>query len=253
MRRLTLFIGAFCLAASGVAGFKAKAVKPKKPEQFQVHATVSGITFAADLLLNGKDQRKFFYRELTPSNVVALRLAIYNDSPNEVAVPLSGIQLIGPDGKEVPSISPEMVAQAVLQGFLVSSEVNQPPVQVSSGANRRIDKSDPNYDPRLDPTDPSYDPQDPRNRGYNRDPYGIRRPGVGVILNPSGNMYNDISKSLIEKDFMDKAYAGDPIAASMKRDKFLYFLIANRPASTKGFELRLAEGKGVIQAVRLKF
>lgn len=256
MRRIFLFIGICCLAATAMAGFKAKVIKSKKPQQFHAHIIVSGITFAADLLLEGKDQKDFFYKELTPCNVIALRLAIFNDSPGEVVMSLNGIQLTGPDGKEVPLVDPETVAQAVLQGFAVSSAADEAPVQVARTTrvgDPRIDKTDPNYDPRLDPTDPNYDPTDPRNRGYDRGAYGTRRPDVGVILNPSGGKYNAISGQLIAKDFMDKAHSADPISPSLMRDRFLYFKMAERPASIRGFELRLPQGKGIDKAVSLKF
>ncbi len=256
MKRIILFITIFCMAATAVAGFKAKVIKSKKPQQFQAHTIVSRVTFAADLLLDGKDQRNFFYKELAPSNVIALRLAIFNDSPGEVVMPVNGIQLTGPDGKQIPLIDPEMVAQAVLQGFIVSSDSNQPPVQITRTTpvgDPRIDKTDPNYDPRLDPTNPSYDPSDPRNRSYDRGPYGTHRPNVGVVLNPGAGKYNAISGQLIAKDFADKAHSEDPILPSMMRDRFLYFRMADRPTSIKGFELRLPRGRGIDQAVSLRF
>jgi len=256
MKRLIFFITIFCVAATVVAGFKAKVIKSKKPQQFHTHIVVSRITFAADLLLDGKDQKDFFYKELTPCNVIALRLAIFNDSPGEVVMPVNGIQLTGPDGKEILLIDPETVAQAVLQGFIVSSDTDQPPVQVTRTkrvGDPRIDKTDPNYDPRLDPTNPSYDPADPRNRGYDRGTYGTHRPNVGVVLNPSAGKYNAISGQLIAKDFADKAHSEDPILPSMMRDRFLYFRMAERPTSINGFELHLPRGRGMDQAVSLKF
>jgi len=53
-------------------------VKPKKPEKYQVHRTLDGVTYAADLLVKGKEQKKFFYKELDRSNIIVLRLAIFN-------------------------------------------------------------------------------------------------------------------------------------------------------------------------------
>ena len=255
MRRMIFFIGMLCLAAVALAGFKSKVIKSKKPEQFHARTTVSGITFAADLLLNGKDQRDFFYKELIPCNVVALRLAIFNNSPGEVVMPLNGIQLTGPDGKELSLTDPKMVAQAALQGFVVSSGSEQPPVRIdqTSVGNSRNDKTAPDYDPRLDPTDPSYDPADPRNRGYGSSTYDNRRPGVGVVLNPSGGRYSGVSAQLIEKDFEDKSHSGDPISPSLVRDRFLYFRFASLPASIKGFILRLPRGRGYTEEVTLRF
>ncbi len=254
MRRMTLLIVMLCLAAVAVAGFKSKIVKPKKPEQFHARSAISGITFAADLLLKGKDQEDFFYRELISCNVIALRLAIFNNSQGEVVMPLNGIQLIDPDGKELPLTDPKMVAQAALQGFVVSSGSEQPPVRVdqTSVSNSRIDKTAPDYDPRLDPTDPSYDPTDPRNSGYGRT-YDNRRPGVGVVLNPSGGRYSGVSAQLVEKDFENKSHSGDPISPSLVRDRFLYFRFDNLPASIKGFVLHLPRGKGYTEEVTLKF
>ncbi len=255
MRRMMFFSAMLCLAAFAVAGFNPKIIKSKKPEQFHARSTVSGITFAADLLLKGKDQEDFFYRDLTPCNVIALRLAIFNNSLGEVVVPLKGIQLIGPDGKELPLADPKTVAQAALQGFVVSSGSEQPPVRVdqTSVGSSRIDKTAPDYDPRLDPADPSYDPTDPRNSGYGRGTYDSRRPGVGVVLNPSGGKYSGVSAQLIEKDFEDKSHSGDPISPSLVRDRFLYFSFGNLPGSVKGFVLRLPRGRGYNEEVMLKF
>lgn len=174
-------------------------------------------------------------------------------------IPLDGIRLIGPDGKELPAVAPEAVAAAVFGDSMPSSKAQAPPVQVAAGpkvASSRTDKTSPNYDPRLDPSDPRYDPYDPRNTGRNRgynDPRII--PGVDVILNPSGGGGNDdeISGRLIEKDFADKAHTEDPIPSSLRRDRFLYFSITDRPKGINGFELRLPKGKGVSQDVVLIF
>jgi len=239
------------IALTAAGGFRAKTVKPKKPEKFQARAVSSGITFAADLLLDGKRQSEFFFKELSPSNVVAVRLAIFNGSNGEVVMALDDIQLVDPEGKEIIPVEPEAVAHAVLQGFPVSSAAEQPPVRVSSttrGRVSRTDQSDPGYDPRLDPTNPNYDPTDPRNTGYGRS-----RPDIQVILNPTGGKYGEISGQLIEKDFIDKAYSADPIPPSLMRDKFIYYGLGHRPSGTKGFELRLLKGKGISAPVILKF
>src|SRR5512139_947219 len=114
MRKPVLFYLAVWVATASFAGFNAKVIKPKQPQKFQTRTTVSGITFAADLLLSEKEQTEFFAKALIPNKIIALRLAIFNDSPNEVLIPLDGIQLLGPDGKELPPISPEAVAQTVL-------------------------------------------------------------------------------------------------------------------------------------------
>jgi hypothetical protein len=251
MKRLIAWLGMLLIALSAAGGFKAKTVRPKKPEKFQARAVSSGITFAADLLLDGRNQAEFFFKELSPSNVIAVRLAIFNGSNGEIVMPLDDIQLIDPDGKEIVPVEPEIVAHAVLQGFPVSSTTEQPPVQVTSTAGGRVSRtnpSNPDYDPRLDPTNPGYDPTDPRNTGYGRS-----RPDVMVIMNPTGGKYGEISGRLIEKDFMDKAYSADPIPPSLMRDRFIYYGFKNRPAGTKGFELRLMKGKGISEPVILKF
>jgi hypothetical protein len=267
MRRLLPVVAILFLAAVSIAGFKAKPIKSKPPEKFQARAEVGGVTLASDLLLSEKEQTEFFYRELNSSGIIPIRFAIFNNSQSEVLVPSDGIKLIGPDGKEIPAISPEKVAEAVLQGYTVKSGKSNPPVQVGAGPtvvdprydpsdpryDPQIDPSNPRYDPRMDPTDPRYDPSDPRNRGY-----GNRRiePGVGVVLNPpgtNGGNYDEITKRLIEKDFCDKAYSADPVMPNMKRDRFLYFRMDALPAGVKGFELHLPEGKGLPQGIKLVF
>jgi hypothetical protein len=267
MRRLLPFAAMAFLTAVSIAGFKAKPIKSKPPEKFQTRAVVGGITVASDLLLSEKEQTEFFCRELNSSRIIPVRLAIFNNSQNEVLIPAEGIKLIGPDAKEIPAVSPEEVAEAALQGYAMTSRKRNSPVQV--GADPRvadprydprdprydpqIDPSDPRYDPRMDPADPRYDPSDPRNRGY-----GNRRigPGVDVVLNPAGTgggNYDEITKQLIEKDFSDKAYSADPVMPKMKRDRFLYFGIDALPAGVKGFELRLPAGKGLPAGIRLVF
>jgi len=250
-------VTAFLLATALFGAFKAKAIKPKKPEKYQMSTTVSGVTVAADLLLTDAEQKEFFYQPLNHSGAVPLRLAIFNNSRNEVRIPLEGIRLIAPDGKQLSQVSPEEVAQAVLKGFPVDSNDAESPALVAASprvVNSTTDPSSPNYDPRLDPSNPSYDPHDPRNQGrpvYDK-PRVVR--GVDVVLNPSrGENHDGITESLIEKDFIDKAHSADPLLPSMKRDRFLYFSIAGRAMSAKGFELCLPEGEGFPGGVSLRF
>ncbi len=255
MRKIILFIEILCLALTAMAGFRAKTVKPKKPERFQTRMTLDGVTVAADLLLDGKDQKKVFYKELTPYNLFVVRLAIFNESKNEVLMPLEGIRLFDPGGEAVPAVSPEVVAQAVLQGFVVHAGAEERPVQVQAG-DPRIDRTSPAYDPRLDPTHPEYDPSDPRNRTYgagtyNRNPW--LKPGVDVVLNPGAGRESAASAQLIERDFINKSYTADPIVPSFSRDKFLYFSLQDCPTSPKGFELHLPSGKGIARSMVLKF
>jgi hypothetical protein len=260
MKRLVIILAAICMATVSLAGFKAKNIKPKKPDKFQISATLSGVTFAADLVLSSKEQQEYFQKALTPGRIIAVRLAIFNNSRNEVLMPIEGIHLISPDGKELPLLAPEEVAKAVLRNPAPDSKSDEPPpVKVATGpkvVGSRTDKTNPNYDPRLDPTDPRYDPSDPRNTGRTGT-YGSPRivPGIDVILNPSVDDGNkeEISAVLIEKDFVDKAYAADPVLPSMTRDRFLYFSIGNLPKGINGFELRLTQGRGVSQDVILIF
>jgi hypothetical protein len=90
-----------------------------------------------------------------------------------------------------------------------------------------------------------------RTKGY-YDPRIV--PGAGIVLNPpdEGNR-GEISGTMIEKDFVDKAYSADPILPSMMRDRFLYFSIHERPASIKGFELRFPESGSLPHGLKLKF
>jgi hypothetical protein len=273
MKRFEVLVCILCFAVSAsFAGFKAKNVRAKKPEQYQTRVTASEVTFAADLLLEGKEQRDFFYKELTPSNVIAVRLAVFNNGKGEVVLPVEEIQLLGPSGKPLPLIAPETVAQAVLQGLDVTAEARskESPVRVAPNVRTvdpRTDRTDPRYDPRLDPNDPTYDPTDPRIRRsgdprYN-DPryggYGYPQPGVDVIVNPrgggggSGGDISQFERQLVEKDFSDKAHSADPIDGMMVRDRFLYFSMSDRPLTDKGFVLRLPKGKGISEEVVLKF
>jgi hypothetical protein len=287
MKRAALFFAIFSLAATGFAGFKVKNLKPKKAEEFQTRSTVAAVTYAADLLLDAKDQNTYFYKELTPSNLIAVRLAIFNRGQEELVLPLDGLQLLDPDGNELALVSPEVVAQAVLQGMTVKAQAKtkQPANVAGSIPDPRRDPANPQYDPRLDPDDPRYDPQDPRNRGQNTPgsyPTGTYPPGSsptgrfpgsrpsggtlgipGIILGTGGGRggrggggggdLSQIEKQLAEKDFSDKAHTSDPVLSSMTRDRFLYFSIPKPTSATKGYVLRLPAGKGMPQEVVLKF
>ncbi len=261
MKRTLFLVGALGLAAAAPAGFKVKRIEPKPPEKFQVRATVEGVTYAADLLLDAGAQKKYFYKELIPSRIVAVRLAVFNNGRGEVSLPLADIQLIGPDGREATMIDPGMAAEAVLRGRTVVAGATRNPAAVVSPGMRpgdpRLDPSDPRYDPTLDPSRPTYDPNDPRNR-YPGDPRygGWGRPGVDVVLSPGGGTDVDLTEheqALVRKDFEDKAHPAEPVAASMKRDRFLYFSIPDIVAGPKGFKLRIPPGKGIAREVILAF
>jgi hypothetical protein len=280
MKKAILIFGVLCLASAVFAGFKVKNLKPKKPEQFQGRATMAGVTYAADLLLDGKDQKEYFYKELTPFNIIAVRLAIFNNGSDEVVLPLDGLELIAPDGKKMPLVSPESAAQAVLSNVpAVAKSKGQPrQIGIGSGSPRdpRSDPSDPRYDPRLDPNSPSYDPNDPRNTGRyppGQTPPGTYPPGTtpgtyptttypsggtygrpGVVINTGGG--EDLSKferALAEKDFLDKAHTAEPVPVSMSRDRFLYFSMEAPQAASKGYTLHVPVSKGIPQEIAIKF
>ncbi len=278
---LSVFV-CFCLACTAFAGFKVKLIKPKKPEQFQARVTDGAVTYAADLVIEGKDQKDYFYKELIPSHVVAVRLAVFNRGRIEVIMPLDRLQLIDPSGTELAPLAPEAVAEAILKGLIVRAETPKS-AQVQVGPHTRapqvdptdprydprldprdprydprLDPNDPRYDPRYDPTRPGYDPNDPRYRRYPNGPYGPwSRPGVDVVLAPGGGGGSgDLSqaeKSLAEKDFTDKAHSMEPVAPATGRDKFLYFPVKDLPKTIKGFKLRLPEGKGIAREIVLQF
>jgi hypothetical protein len=267
MNRAFLLVLLFFLSLPLTAGFKPKTVRPKKPEQYQARATLGGVTVAADLLLEAKEQRDYFYKELTAANVVALRLAVFNQSGGEVVLPLDSLRLIGPEGKDLAVVAPEAVAKAVLDGMVVGERVaaDSAPVGVRPSTpptygDPRSDPSDPRYDPRMDPNDPTYDPSDPRNRTAGRRPgYGPwSRPGVDVVLNPGagGGSSADLSrfeKAMVEKDFNDKTHQPDPLVAGMARDRFIFFSLADRPPGPRGFILRLPPGRGIPGELVLRF
>ena len=82
------------------------------------------------------------------------------------------------------------------------------------------------------------------------------RPGVDVVLSPGGGNVGDLSqfeRSLVEKDFQDKAHSKEPVLASFTRDKFIYFSLPNPPSKPQGFVLRLPAGNGIAQDVELEF
>jgi hypothetical protein len=275
MKRAILILGILCLASAVFAGFKVKNLKPKKPEQFQRSVTVANVTYAADLLLEAKDQKDYFYKALTPANLIAVRLAIFNNGTDEVVLPLDSLALIAPDGKKIPLVNPESAAQAALSNTpAVPKPKGEPrPIGIGAGGPRdpRTDPTDPRYDPRLDPSNPRYDPNDPRNAGQY--PPGTYPPGTtpGGYPNstyPSGGTYGrpgivinagrseDLSKferDLAEKDFRDKAHTTEALPTSMSRDRFLYFSIEGAPVASKGYILRLPVSKGIPQEVTIRF
>jgi len=272
MKRALAFLVGLCLVGSAFAGFRVKLIKPKKPEQFQSFVTVGDVTYAADLVIDEKSQKEYFHKELTPSHVFAIRLAVFNRGRGNVVLPLDRLQLTDAAGKEIAPVAPAAVAQAVLQGKVVTAKADDKgPVQVSPGQrdprtdptdpryDPRVDPNDPRYDPRIDPNDPRYDPRyDPRNTrnpGGTYDPW--YRPGIDVILNPGagggGGDLSQFEKVLAEKDYVDKAHSLEPVDASSTRDKFLYFSVPEKPAAGKGFVLRLPQGKGSANDIVLKF
>ena len=98
MRRVVAVFLPLCLFPAALAGFKVKLIKPKKPDQFQVRVVVSGVTWAADLLVSPSQQKDFFYKELTPVNVFAVRLAIFNTGGGQIVLPVERVELMDPAG-----------------------------------------------------------------------------------------------------------------------------------------------------------
>ena len=284
MQRWIFPIGLLFLALQASAGFKVKLIKPKKPEKFQVHRTVSGVTYAADLLLKEKHQKKFFAKPLSSSNIVVVRLAVFNKGNENVELPLNRLQLLDPDGTPVPALDADTVSRAILGGMIldtgddeeepISGEPGVRVVSVNPSQDPRTDPHDPRYDPRTDPSDPRYDPRydpgtDPHDPRYDPrtdpsdpsyDPRYSRNqrystPGVNVILNPGGSGFGDLSqfeRQLVEKDFRDKEHRPEPILKSLSRDRFLYFSLA-KTKSRKGFVLLLPTSKGILEEIRLEF
>jgi hypothetical protein len=261
MRRRILVAMMVCVASFCVAGFKAKTVKPKKPEQFQTRVTLGEVTYAADMLLQEKEQKDLFCKDLTLFDLFAVRLAVFNKGNGEVAMAVEDFRLFAPDGTEVQSVGPDVVAEKVLEVLSVASDAKKrnPPVAIGPAPRTndpRQDPRDPRYDPTLDPNDPRYNPNDPRSDPRN-DPYN--RPSVGVILNPGGgttDTLGDLSqyeKVLVEKDFSDKAHHSDPVLPSFTRDKFLYYSVKEIPMTTRGYTLRIPPGNGRPEEVVLRF
>lgn len=257
MRRLTPWIAMILLTTALFAGFKAKIIKPKKPEKFQTCLTTPEFTLAADLLLTDKEQKDFFPTPLNANNIVPLRLAIFNRSEKELQVPLEGVRLVAPDGKEFPIMAPEKVGEAVIEGIVVSPGSSGRKLVVAPNSRSPIDRTDPSYDPsdrtdptydpRLDPNSPQYDPKDLRNRPY------ADLPHVGIVFDPYGGNNTEMTRQLIAKDFVDKSLSAEPIPPATTRDRFLYFGVGGHPSSIKGFELRLPKGNGFSEEVVLKF
>lgn len=265
MRRLILMAAMVIIASFCFAGFKARTVKPKKPEQFQTRVTLGEVTYAADMLLQEKEQKDLFYKDLTLFDIFAVRLAVFNRGSSEVAMPVEDFHLFAPDGTEVQSVGPDVVSERVLEVLAAASDVKKknPPVAIGAAPRSydpRQDPRDPRYDPTLDPNDPRYNPNDPRNDPRN-DPNGgpWNRPNAGVVLNPGGgttDTVGDVSqyeKVLVEKDFSDKAHHSDPVLPSFTRDKFLYYSVKEIPMSTRGYTLRIPPGNGRPEEVVLSF
>ena len=150
MRKPLLLVLALMLATGAVAGFKVKLIKAKKPDQFQKRVAIGDVIWAADLLTDGGDQKDFFYKELTPSNVVAVRLALFNRSGSSLVIPAAAIELRDPAGKSLSQAEPVAVADAVLAGKVVTAgTAEEAPLATVRPVMR---------DPRYDPNDPLLDP-----------------------------------------------------------------------------------------------
>lgn len=250
-----------CCAGTALAGFKAKAIKAKKPGQFQCRTTLAGVTYAADLLLEGKDQEKYFQEALRPFNLIAVRLAVFNEGEEEVVLPMEGIRLLDSEGEEFSRVDPDEVARAVLgEEAIVIHEEPRGPVVGIGGYDPRYDPNDPRYDPN----DPRYDPSDPRNRGqYPPDVYPtgrypssgtLGRPGV--VLDPGGGGGFDKienERKMIAVDFRNKAHTSDPITRTLRRDRFLYFVIPSETVTKRGIVLIIPVSKGIPEEVVLRF
>ncbi len=263
MRRLALMAVMCFVAVSCFAGFKAKTVKPKKPEQFQTRVTLGDVTYAADMLLQEKEQKDLFYKDLTLFDMFAVRLAVFNKGSSEVTMPVEDFHLFAPDGSEVQAVGPDVVAEKVSGVLAAASDVKKknPPVAIGPAPRSddpRRDPRDPRYDPTLDPNDPRYNPNDPRNDPRN-DPYGGPWNRPSVVLDPGGgttDTVGDVSqyeKVLVEKDFSDKAHHSEPVLPSFTRDKFLYYSVKEVPASIRGYTLRIPPGNGRSEEVVLRF
>jgi hypothetical protein len=274
MKKAALLLIIMSCAGTALGGFKAKQIKAKKPDQFQCSTTVSGVTYAADLLLEGKDQKKYFHDALIPSNLIAIRLAVFNDGKEEVVLPLNGLRLLNAEGVEFPHADPEAVVKAVLgeESINILEKPSGTMVGINTGSLPRYDPNDPRYDPndprydpndpRYDPNDPRYDPNDPRNRRgyppYNYPPGSYPSGGSlgrpGIVLNPGGSGdSSENERKLVAVDFRNKAHTSDPIISTLRRDRFLYFAIPQGTATKEGIVLILPVSKGIPEEVVLKF
>ena len=248
MKKTVLLLIIMCCAVTVFGGFKAKRIKTKKPSQFHCRATISGVTYAADLLLERKDQEKYFHAEFTPPNLIAVRLAVFNDGKEEIVLPLNDLRLMTTEGMEFTRVDPEELVQAVLEEdpIIVRENPGGPVVGIGSVSH------------------PRYDPNDPRNRGdyppYDYPPgnYPSSGPfgGPEIVLNPGGGGGIDSienERKLAAVDFSNKAHTSDPILRNLSRDRFLYFSIPEKPSTKEGIALILPVSKGIPKEVVLKF
>jgi hypothetical protein len=238
MKKAALFSLMLCCAFTAFGGFKAKPIKAKKPGKFQCRVTVSGVTYAADLLLEGKDQKKYFHEALRPFNLIAIRLAVFNDGKEEVVLPLNDLRLISAEGVELTRVDPEEVARVVLGE------------NSTAGYGKPVDSGGGIGGVSL----PRYDPSDPRNRGIHL-PRGPLE-GPDVVLNPGGGGGSDRienERKLAAVDFRNKAHTSDPIVRTLSRDRFLYFSVPEEPVIKEGIVLILPVSKGIPKEVILKF
>lgn len=244
MKKAALVLMILCCACTAFGEFKEKQIKAKKPGKFQVHITVSGVTYAADLVVDEKDQKKYFYDALTPSNIIAVRLAVFNQGKEEVVLPLDDLRLLSPEGVAFVRIDPESVGQAVLgeeSPINVEEETGGTLIGVNSGA-----PNDPRYPGSYPPG--SYPP-----RTY---PPSRRTGQPDVVLSPGGlgkdaKIRNE--RKMAAVDFHNKAHTSDPIVRTLSRDRFLYFSIPEDTVIPKETMLFLPVGKGIPQEVVLKF
>lgn len=260
MKKAALLIIITCCAVTASGGFKAKQIKAKNPGQFQCSTTVSGVTYAADLLLEEKDQKKYFHEALTPSNLIAVRLAVFNNGEEEVVLPLNNLRLLNGEGVEYPRVDPEAVVQAVLgeETININDRPKKTRVAIMGGSVPSYDPDDPRYDPN----DPRYDPNDPRNRGeyppYDYPPGSYPSSGPfgrpEVVMDPGGSGDSiENERKLVAVDFRNKAHTSDRIIRTLRRDRFLYFALPQETVSKEGIVLILPVSNGIPKEVVLKF
>jgi len=244
VKKAALVLLVLCCACTAFGGFNEKRIKEKKPGKFQAHVTVSGVTYAADLVADGKDQKKYFYDALTPSNIIAVRLAVFNQGKEEVVLPLDDLRLLSTDGVEFVRVDPESVAQAVL------GEDN--PVYVEEGDEGTqigVYSGGP-YDPRYPDSYPpgSYPPGTYPPSGRTGQPDIVLSPGG---LGKDAKIRNE--RKMAAVDFHNKAHTSDPIVRTLSRDRFLYFSIPDSTVVPKETMLILPVSKGIPQEVVLRF